>query len=60
MHDWIANLCMKPNGIDHALLVALHETYSLDDLVRIDELDRVHRSWAIAREANAAARRGDA
>lgn len=58
-HPWIANLCMKHEGVDHDLLLRLHDDYSLDDLYAIDELEQVRRSWARAEKANARAKAGD-
>lgn len=60
VHPQIANLCTRDDGVDHALLLALHDSYSLDDMYLIDEVEQVRRSHNRAAEANAAARRGDA
>lgn len=52
IHPWIGNACSKPDGVDHVLLARFYDDLSLDDLFRSLEVDAVHRSWAIARQAN--------
>ena len=49
----IGNLCLLPEGgVDHTLLVAFKSDYSLDDLLDLEEISQVGRSWRDAAQAN--------
>lgn len=50
----VANLIRSADGqLNDRLLVRLNEDYSYDDLLDLEEIELVGRSWDRAREANA-------
>lgn len=53
MHPLIGNLCHRPEGgVDHALFLAAQTELTIDDLLDLDEIDEVGRSWRDAAQAN--------